>query len=71
MIYHNIPNPHTDIEKLKTWKEIDGLIDWPQNSQGGVNKSMSRVMISQKVGGLPGTPGVSLNCLYTNVLNIF
>lgn len=31
----------------------------PQNSQGGVNKNMSRVMIPQVVGGRPGAPGVS------------
>lgn len=33
----------------------------PQNSQGGVNKNMSRVMLPQVVGGRPGTPGVSYN----------
>lgn len=31
----------------------------PQNSHGGVNKNMSRVMIPQVVGGRPGAPGVS------------
>lgn len=31
----------------------------PQNSQGGVNKNMPRVMIPQVVGGRPGAPGVS------------
>lgn len=31
----------------------------PQNSQGGVNKNMSRVMIPQVVGARPGAPGVS------------
>jgi len=31
----------------------------PQNSQGGVNKNMSRVMIPQVVGSRPGAPGVS------------
>jgi len=36
----------------------------PQNSQGGVNKNMSRVMIPQVVGARPGAPGVSLTILY-------
>lgn len=31
----------------------------PQNSQGGVNKNMSRVMIPQVVGSRPGAPGVN------------
>jgi len=33
----------------------------PQNTQGGVNKNMSRVMIPQVVGSRAGAPGV---CLY-------
>lgn len=43
----------------------------PQNSQGGVNKNMSRVMIPQVVGGRPGTPGVRLNCILIFYLYIF
>jgi len=35
----------------------------PQNSQGGVNKNMSRVMIPQVVGGRPGAPGLTLQTL--------
>lgn len=31
-----------------------------QNTPGGVNKNMPRVMIPQVVGGRPGAPGVSL-----------
>lgn len=31
----------------------------PQNSQGGMNKNMPRVMIPQVVGSRPGAPGVS------------
>lgn len=31
----------------------------PQNSQGGVNKNMPRVMLPQVVGNRPGAPGVS------------
>lgn len=36
----------------------------PQNSQGGVNKNMSRVMIPQVVGARPGAPGVSYFLIY-------
>lgn len=35
----------------------------PQNSQGGVNKNMSRVMIPQVVGARPGAPGLTLQTL--------
>jgi len=39
----------------------------PQNSQGGVNKNMSRVMIPQVVSGRPGVQGVSLNVQILNI----
>lgn len=32
-----------------------------QNSQGGVNKNMNRLMIPQMVGTRPGGPGVSIH----------
>lgn len=47
----------------------------PQNSQGGVNKNMSRVMIPQVVGGRPGGQAVSSNISLSNTpgfsLNLF